>query len=280
MKLPRCTALFALFAVIVSFSGAAAGVPLGTPEEMGMRKISGRVYVDPELPSEQAEKALQLVEQSRQRVAAFYGQAVARPNIIFCATAGCYRSFGAIGLGYTDGTNVIISPHGRRIAILAHELAHMELSARIGGFEKVLERVPQWFDEGQAVMVSQAEEFSEVAWKTATRDGADAPALSSLESMADWNRITGVNGENMQYSYGTARREVGRWFSAVGLPGFKALLSALSADDAFDTAYSRAEGMHSHPVDSASLTVQAVERSKPNSIDGAGWAGNSARAAW
>jgi len=259
MKSPRYASFLAVLSVIFFFSGAAAGASLGTLEEMGMRQVANNVYVDTDMASDRAKELLPLVAEARRRVAAYYGEAVARPNIIFCASADCYRNFGAIGLGFTDGTNVIISPHGQSAAIVAHELAHMELSVRVGGFAKVLERVPQWFDEGQAVIVSQAEEFSEEAWKKATRNGADAPSLLSLQATADWNRITGPNGENMQLSYGTARREVGRWFGTAGLPGFHALLSALSSDDAFDAAYSRIEGAHSrkhsHSVVSANSAL-------------------------
>lgn len=263
MKSPRYASFFAVLSVILMFSGAAAGAPPGTPEERGMRQVATNVYVDPDMTSDRAKELLPLLAEARGRVAAFYGEVVARPNIIFCATADCYRSFGAIGLGFTDGTNVIISPQGQCAAIIAHELAHMELSARVGGFAKVLERIPQWFDEGQAVIVSQAEEFSEEAWKKATRNGADAPSLSSLQATTDWNRITGPHGENMQFSYGTARREVGRWFGAAGLPGFHALLSALSSDDAFDAAYSRIEGTHSHGDSRDSHLVVSADSGPP-----------------
>lgn len=278
MKLPRRTSFLAAFSAILLFSGAAIAASHGTPDEKGMRRIADRVYADPEMGSDQEEKLLQLVDASRQRVAAFYGQAIAHPNIIFCASNDCYRRFGAIGLGYTDGTNVIISPQGQRVAIVAHELAHMELSARIGGFAKVLDCVPQWFDEGLAVMISQAEEFSDDAWKKATHDGANAPALASLEAMADWNRITGANGENMQLSYGTARREVRRWFGTAGLPGLHTLLFALSGNDTFNVAYSRIEGAHARRVVSAHATATPGVAVK--TADWTNWQGNFARASW
>lgn len=237
-----------LLALILLSTRPAAGAALDTPEQRGMRPIGDKVYVDPEMAPEQTQKLLSLVAKSRQRTALFYERLIARPSIVFCATTDCYRGFGAIGLGYTDGSTVVISPSGQRVAILAHELAHVEFSARVGGLAKVLERVPQWFDEGQAVMVSMAEEFSEDAWKAATSGGEEAPPLSSLASMSDWNRITGKHGERMQLSYGTAKREVRRWFGRAGHAGFQALLSALSNDEAFAESYARIETLEGHAV--------------------------------
>lgn len=275
------TFLLIVLSTFLAFSGAATGASLNTPEEMGMRRVAGQIYVDSGITPERTAELLQLVDESRRRVAVFFGQALARPNIVFCASFSCYQSFGAIGLGYTDGANVIISPYGQRAAIIAHELAHMELSVRIGGFEKVLQNVPHWFDEGLAVMVSQAEEFSETAWRLATQDGAKAPALSSLEATADWHRITGANGENMQLSYGTAHREVDRWFASAGVQGFHALLAALADNKAFDIAYSRIESMHADPLLQADASVRASEPDAAlKSADWTNWQGNFARAAW
>lgn len=75
----------------------------------------------------------------------------------------------------------------------------------------MLQDVPQWFDEGQAVLISQAKEFSDAAWRDTTANCKDAPPLSLLATMEDWNRLTGTQGEYMQFTYGTARREVERW---------------------------------------------------------------------
>jgi hypothetical protein len=225
----------------VLVAGAAQAASLDRPALAGMRPLAGNVYIDPSLPDDQAEAGLALLEAARQRVAAVYGDLEARPNIVFCASADCYRSFGAIGLGFTDGKHIVFAPEGRSVAIIAHELAHVEFAARIGGFDKVLKTVPQWFDEGQAVMVSMAEEFSDHAWSHATGNGRHAPDLGTLASMDEWMRITGVKGENMQLSYGTARREVSRWFGHCGCAGLSALISALQANEPFAKAYARIE---------------------------------------
>ncbi len=233
--------LIALCAVAAFSARGAAGASLAAPEAAGMRHVGESVYVDPAMPGDQVEQARKLLEKARGRVGIFYGELLARPNVVFCSTTDCYRKFGAVGLGFSDGNNLVISPQGQRVAIIAHELAHAEFCARIGGFAKVLEQVPQWFDEGQAVMVSMAAEFSEDAWMAATDDGAQAPHLSALVAMDDWIRLTGANGENMQLTYGTAKQEVSRWFSRTGYSGFEALLQALRSNEPFADAYARIE---------------------------------------
>jgi hypothetical protein len=46
---------------------------------------------------------------------------------------------------------VMLSPRGIDAVIAAHELAHVELHERLGSHAG---HVPQWFDEGLAVLVS------------------------------------------------------------------------------------------------------------------------------
>lgn len=234
-----------LCAVSVLFShSTSAASSLDAPEKAGMLHIGKNVYVDPAMSQAQAELASELLEKARKQTGVFYGELVAQPKVIFCATPDCYRAFGAVGLGFSDGNNLVISPQGQRVAIIAHELAHVEFSVRIGGFAKVLDHVPQWFDEGQAVMVSMAAEFSEEAWMDATEKGTQIPDLNSLATMSDWIRLTGSNGENMQLTYGTAKHEVSRWFNRIGYSGFQALLLALQSNEPFAEAYARIEATH------------------------------------
>lgn len=206
-----------------------------------MESAGGSVFLDPQLAPDLRANIPPLVERAKARVSELYGPLEAKPNLVFCASTSCFRKFGGIGLGFTDGSHIVISPVGICEAVIAHEMAHVELASRLGGFTRTLEKVPQWFDEGQAVMVSRADEFSEDAWLAATRNGRDAPDLSSLESVEEWNRLTGGEGERMQYTYGTAKREVARWFAKTGPVGFAELLDALGRDESFNSAYRRIE---------------------------------------
>ena len=135
-----------------------------------MQAAGQNLYLDPALPAALKKRIPALLAEARARVEAYYGPLQARPKLVFCASPDCYNGFGAIGLGYTDGSNLVISRSGLRSAIIAHELAHVELASRLGGISRVLDSVPQWFDEGLAVLISGAEEYSESAWRSATRN--------------------------------------------------------------------------------------------------------------
>ncbi len=232
----------ALAAALAFWAGPArAGGSLDAPAAAGMVSLGGGVFVDPALPAAQVARVKRLVEGARRRVALFYGATAATPNIVFCGSDDCYCGLGGVGLGFSDGSHVLISPQGQRLAIVAHELAHVELANRLGGMERVLQLIPQWFDEGQAVLSSMAGEFSDEAWAEATHDGAEAPSLSEIAAMNDWVQRTGPSGEHMQMTYGTARREVARWFAVVGVDGLADLMTALETREPFAEAYARIE---------------------------------------
>lgn len=203
----------------------------------GMLPIAPHIYVDREISAGSAMRLLNIVEKARVRAAYFYGELIAEPDILFCSTMECYRKFGAIGLGYTLGNTILISPYGARAAIVSHELSHVELAARLGGQPEVMDEIPQWFDEGTAVMVSLAYEFSDEAWLEACHNGESSPRLSEIESVEGWNHVTGANGVNMQRSYGTARQEVARWYAKAGRKGLEQLLQALKDRENFHEVY-------------------------------------------
>mgnify|MGYP000884242847 FL=1 len=260
--------------------GAAWAGALDVPGVVGMRELGGGVFVDPDMPPEQLVRLPRLVEGARRRVALYYGAAAARPNIVFCASSDCYSGFGGVGLGFSDGTNVLISPQGQRIAIVAHEMAHVELANRLGGLERVMKHIPQWFDEGQAVMASFAGEFTEDAWMEATDDGALAPPLGELSAMDDWVKLTGPNGDNMQMTYGTARREVSRWFAVVGIDGFADLLTALEIRESFSEAYVRIEGAYRAAASASQKITNADETKASGASEPFARPINKGRAAW
>lgn len=220
--------------------------------QSGPVMIAPHVYVEHAISPEDTRHLLNLMGKARVRAAHFYGELVAEPDILFCVTQQCYRRYGGVGLGYTIGNRILISPRGARAAIITHELSHVELSARLDGRRDILDSIPQWFDEGTAVMVSLAHEFSDEAWASASRDGVEAPPLNALESVTGWNEATGINGVHMQRSYGTARQEVLRWYEKVGSKGLLQLIQALKNRENFFDAYQNIERSAS-PVTTAAL---------------------------
>lgn len=238
----RRTHLTALFALVVALTTPAfAASPLDDPGAHGMVRVTQGIWAEARMDEAARAALTPLVDEARRRVARYYGTLADTTNVVFCASDTCYRHFGAHGLGFSDGEHVLIAPRGRRAAIIAHELAHVELASRLGGMDRVNATVPQWFDEGLAVMISAAEEFNERAWQAATHGGRTAPALEALAGMASWNRITGPDGAGMHLSYGTACRELKRWARSTGTDGPRAMVAALRNQEPFAAAYRRIE---------------------------------------
>lgn len=234
------TTFLIILAVVFPAVGAEAHA-LHAPAQMGMEARGNGVFLDPDLPAAVREKIPGFIEEAKKLVSYYYRDLLAKPNLVFCGSAACFSNFGGCGLGFTDGEHIVISRQGIRPDIIAHELAHVEFATRLGGFSRVLERVPQWFDEGLAVLVSKSEEFSDDAWLKSTHNGKDAPGLSDLESMQNWSKFTGDQGENRQLTYGTAKREVERWFMIVGSAGLWELIESLKHNESFLHAYRRIE---------------------------------------
>lgn len=248
-EIPLAVAIFgAVFALSFACSEAANAAQPFPLANQALVPISQRVFLNSAVTPETRTRILGLVEQARAQVTAFYNGLVSDPEIVVCTTTDCFRKAGGVGLGFSDGSNILISPYGGNTAIISHEWSHVELANRLGGFARVVAKVPQWFDEGLAVLASQAPEFSEEAWLKATDKGRNAPSLSELESLSDWIRITGTDGANMQLSYGTARHEVGRWYAKVGHAGLMRLIDALNRGEGFYAAYWRIENSADHPA--------------------------------
>ncbi|MEN6587214.1 MAG: hypothetical protein ABFE02_14335 [Sulfuricella sp.] len=225
--------------------------------QSGMTAIAPHVYAEMGTSPARIAKLLNIVMKARVRTTFFYGELISDPDIYFCSGMACYRQFGAIGLGYTLGNRIAIAPQGARAAIVSHELSHVELATRLGGQQGPIDKVPEWFDEGLAVMVSQAYEFSDEAWLQATHNGASQPSLKELASRNDWSRVTGVGGCNMQLSYGTARQEVVRWYDKVGKKGLEQLIQSLNARKDFQAEFRNIES-----AGSLAQTRQPTPRTK------------------
>lgn len=117
----------------------------------GLEPLGRQWYVEAELPTAERVAVEAAVEVGAGRVARFYGEQRSAPTVLACRSAPCYRRIGGGGERGIAVLNrvVLLSPRGIDPAIAAHEMAHVELAGRLGSA-----KVPQWFDEGLAVLVS------------------------------------------------------------------------------------------------------------------------------
>lgn len=168
-----------------------------------------------------------LVNAADQRIRDFYGSRDSSPHLLVCTTEDCHRR---IGGGKERGVAVlnraiILSPRGLDPVIASHEMSHVELHQRLGSRSK---GVPQWFDEGLAVVVSNDPRYLGLSPDRckASPDGALPEALQQ------W--LDAARADEQVYARSACR--VARWIDANG--GQEAVLNLieqLNSGDEFAT---------------------------------------------
>ena len=199
----------------------------------------------------------QHVATARNRIVWFWGDRRGQATLIYCPNQSEYEQFcdGGEGAGCSLGlpwgdSYLILGPDGNNADVIAHELCHDELFARLGWW-RVKRQIPQWFNEGLALLVDYR--FSKPAlWDTPHRSGKRPPTesnsspfptrqmikLSELETTRDF--FGGDYGHTM-LAYQTAASEVAHWLSVVGKAGIPALTDAVAKGDNFSDAYRQLE---------------------------------------
>ncbi len=193
------------------------------------------------------------------RIRRFWGGRCGQAILIYCPTQADYQQYcaGGEGAGCSVGTPwgtsyLVLGPDGNNADVIAHELCHDELFTRLGWW-RVKRQIPQWFNEGLALMVDYR--FSNPsAWEQPdsslrnipfTREKTIIPfpqrpmlKLVDLETTRDF---FGGDYIHTMLAYQTATEEVARWLSVAGRAGVPELTNALTNGDGFSETYRRLE---------------------------------------
>ncbi|GAB3742758.1 hypothetical protein GCM10028864_08710 [Microlunatus parietis] len=211
--------------VVVRWPSVAA---LACPGCYGLQALRPEVYGERDLPPGQRDKIIEITTEARSKITEFYGTPVSRPRILACSTADCYRR---IGGGPEAGVAILnrglmLSPRGLTPVIAAHELSHVEFRQRTGGAA-----VPQWFDEGLAVLVSDDERYLR---PDGAADRCLVPPDGPLpESLGDWLAAASAD----ERTYARAACAVERWARHRGGPAaITALADRLAQGESFPEA--------------------------------------------
>jgi hypothetical protein len=230
---PRRRWLLAAVAVIplavvavlaVAFPAVAATT---CPRCCGLERLAPDLYAEGGLPETRKQQLRSMVEEANRRVRDFYGGRKSSPRLLACVTDDCYRRIGGGGERGVAVLNraVMVSPRGLDAIIAAHEMSHVELHARLdsGGDE-----VPQWFDEGLAVLVSDDPRY--LAPHTAADRCLVDPDGSLPDTLDAWLRAASAD----EQTYAKAACRVSRWVAANGGPAAVLdLIQRLNAGEAF-----------------------------------------------
>ncbi|WP_045741864.1 hypothetical protein [Actinoplanes rectilineatus] len=189
--------------------GLAVGAPVvaaaACPQCYGLSEIADGVYADRD-----DDAYRRMLDAADRRISTFYGGRVSDPRVLICSTSECYRRLGGGGeKGRALGRwSLMLAPAGANEVIATHELAHAELHERLGS---AASDVPDWFDEGLAVLISDDERYLR------PESEADRCLLPWEEALpvvsADWAAATRDLNDR---SYLQAACVVSRWVSEQG----------------------------------------------------------------
>ncbi|MBE1585635.1 hypothetical protein ACFPOI_46955 [Nonomuraea angiospora] len=189
----------------------------------GLERLQPGAYVELGLPPARRRQVSEVVEQANQRVRDFFGGRKSSPDLLVCLSDDCYRRIGGGGERGIAVLNraVMLSPRGVDPVIASHEMTHVELHARLNGAE-----VPQWFDEGLAVLVSDDPRYLA---PTGDRCLVD-PRQPLPVTLDEWLRAASADPR----TYAQAACQVSRWVGANGgKEAVRTLVERLSAGQAF-----------------------------------------------
>ncbi len=229
------------------------GSKLLMPESFNLTPISSNIYIEITANKQKREQLLLAMEKAEVAVNAAYGSVQSRPIVHACISEECYESFG--GRGSTAkiyGNYVLLSPRGLNWHFLAHEWSHAEIRSRLSF--SAWWNLPQWFNEGVAVVISEAPAHSEDSWQFLIASNILRPSqkkLYSLESLWQWrdavkyydygaakNIERRANGESeISPLYTAAGFEVRPWFAEAGCRGLLGLIESLNNGEDFESAY-------------------------------------------
>ncbi|WP_181956101.1 hypothetical protein [Dyadobacter psychrotolerans] len=220
------------------------------------REVKQGIFVSPDITASQSSKILKTVRRSEARVDSFYAGKKSRPVIIICSNPQQYEKYcnSSEGAGCSLGTPwgssfIILNAEGMNVDVISHEMSHIELLARLGWFKTVTE-VPQWFNEGVALMLDRRfVENTDVIgkyfgymdeWLYYTRGGQEILELENITSVKEF-----FNG-NQQYvmlAYMTSGLEVSYWLAETENTGIQKFIKLMDSGKSFAESYNTAEKM-------------------------------------
>ena len=214
------------------------GYLMTVPYRSAFTEIADHVLVNQNYTGNRQE-LLALIEQAEERVGAFFGE-LRFPDktfFIICDDKELTRKLGEdhaiVSVGFPVGKHYIcVSDEYLELDILAHEITHAELRARLSA--KALKRIPTWFDEGLALQNDWRERYSEEQWIAQTDNGKSIVALGDMDTPSEFYA---GEAEDRRFRYLNAKHELSAWMAIHGRRGLLELLDRLNDGADFTAAY-------------------------------------------
>jgi len=214
------------------------------PTWMNLVQIDKNIYVEKKMNVALRKKLLIQVEESRKYVIKVWGEIESNPIIYACSTKKCSESLGLKAHAHCVDHYLILRPKSFTKYLIAHETSHSEVMKRSGSILK-WKKIPQWFDEGLAVVVGPDPRHNESAWEKIISENLPHPSqeeLMKIHSTKAWNKATHEYNKNLDYNsivvtYATAGHYVGEWYRKAGKRGLLQLFQKIRNGYSFEEAY-------------------------------------------
>ncbi|MDK4719263.1 MULTISPECIES: hypothetical protein [Rhizobium] len=230
-------ATLAVLLIATTAAGLLAAYPaiaaVVCPNCMGFKRARGQVYVEDGMASQQQAAVLKTIAMARDQLRQFYGTIDSDPRIFVCGDDNCYRKIGgggSRGMALLDFA-LFLSLQGTTVTIASHEMSHIELHTRIGLIKTFRRDVPQWFDEGIAVLVSNDGRYLRPA-------SSPDRCLVEPDDTLPTSRRAWIESAASVNLYAKAACRVSRWIATHGgPPAVTRLLADIAAGQSFDMVY-------------------------------------------
>ncbi|MCC6536960.1 MAG: hypothetical protein IT162_05390 [Bryobacterales bacterium] len=231
-----------ILAVVVMLAAAAVALAAAMPgmaaclmiEHAGLERLADGTLVDPSLGAAEREAVRTLREQAAGRVSEFVGGLEAQPYVAFLGEGTGLPSWlreGPVARTHFVAARacVVVSAQGRTPDIVAHELMHTELHARVGAWPRQM-TVPTWFDEGVGMQVDDRPRY-----RLAPEDPAPT---ADVHALAAPSQFFAGGGAEVTRHYAYAKAEVAKWLARIGGPSqLAARLRRIRAGEPFESVW-------------------------------------------
>lgn len=223
-------------------------------------KIQNNVYASPDIKPGSFKLISKIVGSSVSRVDSFYNSVRSRPLVIICSDKSQYQKYcnSTDGAGCSLGTPwgssfVVVSDQGLNVDVISHEMSHVELLAQLGWW-KTLSQIPQWFNEGLALMLDKRFVSDPNPLKRYLRYrnewlyySAKEGQKLELKSIQSFKGFFAGDERHVMLAYMTSGMEVSYWLALSGDKGFHDFLAIMRNGTPFEEAYGEVSNGAANP---------------------------------
>lgn len=226
-----------LIALFIFFQFTPLGYRMTVPYR-NFTEVQANVYIDNSY-SGNRDDVITIINEAKDRVSDFWGNTESLPRIIISDNKKTIAKMGgdhdtATAVLFQAFSYISISKEYLNVDIVAHELTHGELHARLYNGKMPQTLIPIWFDEGVATQNDFRQQYSEETWIESTDNGSNVIELDEMDTASEFYA---GDTENRRFRYLISRHEVKSWIEKNGMENLIELIDRINAGEDFYELY-------------------------------------------